>query len=122
MVNPIQSTVGNTAIFYGTKADTEKSSTPKTDVTQSSATINAKGNNATLQTGVTTSSAMVNAIGDIAISEVQTTKTSDSGKTTPDSNAGKALLALALKENVATQTFAVKNMVNPEGVIAAYKK
>jgi hypothetical protein len=57
MIHPITPIVNNTAIYYGAKLATDKNSSPKTDVTNSSASAAARGDDGKAKTGITGSSA-----------------------------------------------------------------
>lgn len=57
MIHPISPNVNNTAIYYGAQLATDKSSAPKTNVTNGSASAAARGDNGTEKIGITASSA-----------------------------------------------------------------
>jgi hypothetical protein len=57
MIHPISANVNNTAIYYGAQLASDKSSAPKTNVTNGSASAKARGDDGTSKTGITASSA-----------------------------------------------------------------
>jgi len=141
VIQPISTNVNNNSVYYGAQLASDKSSAPKTDVTNSSASASARGDYRTAKTGVTRSSskepaqtiAPATASRSISSEKISAALNADSEKEfikakteqtqeTPALKAKDALKIIASQERNSSTIITMKSAVNAEAVISAYKK